>query len=55
MFAGVDDAAGHNSIFDDLAFVVDVVEEQIQRSDALRQAALNLFPFGGRDDPGSRS
>lgn len=30
--------------------MVDVVEEEVQRRDALRQAALEIFPFLSRDD-----
>ena len=48
MFAGVDNAARHNSIFNNLAFVVDVFQEKIQRRDPLGQSTLNFFPFGAR-------
>jgi len=51
MFAGVDDAAGHDAVFNDFALMVDIFEEEIQRGDPLRQSALNPFPFRRRDDP----
>jgi hypothetical protein len=35
----------------DLLLVVDVVQEPVQRRDALLQAALERIPFGARDDP----
>ena len=54
MFAGVNNAAGYNAIFDDFAVVVDVVEEEIQRGDPLSQPALDLFPFRRGDNPGQQ-
>jgi hypothetical protein len=54
VFAGVNNAAGYNAIFDDFAVVVDVVEEEIQRGDPLSQPALDLFPFRRGDNPGQQ-
>jgi hypothetical protein len=34
----------------DLAAVVDVIDEVVERADALRQPALDPRPLGGRDD-----
>ena len=50
MPAGVDDAAGNHAVLDDLPLVIDVLEEQIERGDALRQAALDDVPVTGRHD-----
>jgi hypothetical protein len=36
---------------DDLALVVDVVDEAVQRADALREAALDVVPLGRGQDP----
>ena len=41
----------HEPVVDDLAPVVDVVDELVERADALRQAALDRRPLGRRDDP----
>ena len=41
----------HDAVVDDLAPVVDVVDEAVQRADALGQAALDLRPLVGRDHP----
>ena len=41
----------HDALADDLARVVDVVDEGVERADALRQAALDRDPLVGRDDP----
>jgi hypothetical protein len=35
---------------DDLATVVDVVDEVVERTDALREASLDRRPLGGGDD-----
>ena len=50
MPAGVDDAAGNHAVPDDLPLVIDVLEEEIEGGDALRQAALDGVPVTGRDD-----
>ena len=52
MLAGVDNASGHDAVFNDFALMVDIVEKKIQRRDPLRQSALNFFPFRRRDDSG---
>ena len=41
----------HDARVDDLARVVDVVDERVQRADALGQAALDRAPLVRRDDP----
>ncbi len=43
--AGGDQPPGHDPLADDLARVVDVVDEVVQRADALREAALDRAPF----------
>ena len=48
---GDDQLPRHDAVVDDLAPVVDVVDEAVQRADALGQAALDLRPLGGRDHP----
>ena len=45
MFAAIDDFPRHHAVVQNPAFVIDVLEEQIQRGDALRQAALDAGPF----------
>ena len=40
----------HDAVADDLAIVVNIVDEQIERGDALLQPALDRVPFGGFDD-----
>ena len=49
--AGDDQLPRHLAVVDDLARVVDVIDEVVQRTDALGQAALDLLPLVGRDDP----
>ncbi|CAN5233345.1 hypothetical protein BH20ACT16_BH20ACT16_12440 [soil metagenome] len=46
-----DEAPRHDPRADDLASVVDVVDEAVQRADALGDAALDLRPLVGRQDP----
>ncbi len=43
--AGGDQAPRHEALADDLAGVVDVVDEVVERADALREAALDVAPF----------
>ena len=50
MLAGVDDFPWVNAFFDNFCVVVDVLEEEVQRGDALGETALDGFPFGGGDD-----
>jgi hypothetical protein len=45
------EAPRHDPGADDLAGVVDVVDEAVQRADALREAALDVRPLGRRQDP----
>ena len=46
-----DQLPGHDPLADDLAPVVDVVDERVQRPQPLRQPALDRLPLGRRDDP----
>jgi hypothetical protein len=48
---GDDQLPRHDAVVHDLAPVVDVVDEAVQRPDALGEAALDLRPLGGRDHP----
>ena len=43
----VDQLARHDAFREDAAVVVDVAQEQIERGQALRQAALDRLPLGG--------
>src|SRR4029079_16388800 len=40
-----------DSVLNDLLFVVDILEEEIQRGNALHQSPLNVLPLFGRYDP----
>ncbi len=50
MFAAIDEFARHYAVVQDAAFVIEVLEEQIQRRDALGESFLNVRPFLIRDD-----
>src|SRR5205814_7612563 len=45
------DFGRHHAVLDDFLFVVDVVDEQIERTDALLQAALDHHPVRCRYNP----
>ena len=45
------DLGRDDAVLDDPLLVIDVVDEQVERADALLQAALDAAPFRGRDDP----
>src|SRR4051794_6435047 len=47
-----DQAPGHQAVVDDLAPVVDVVDELVERTDALGQPALDRAPLGAGDHTG---
>jgi len=49
--AGDDQLPRDEPVVDDLAPVVDVVDERVERPDALGEAALDRRPLAGRDDP----
>ena len=49
--AGDDQLPRHDAVVDDLAPVVDVVDEAVQRADPLGQAALDRRPLRRRDHP----
>ena len=46
--AAVDQLARDDALGEDPALVVDVLQEEVQREDALRQPALELVPLGAR-------
>ncbi len=50
MFARQHTLRWNYTVFDDPLLVVDVMEEQIERGDALRQTSLEELPLPGRDD-----
>ena len=41
---------GDGAVLDDVLFVIDVVEEEVERRDALDQAGFEVLPFTGGDD-----
>jgi len=41
---------GNDSVLDDFLLVIDVVEKQVQRKDALGEAPFEIFPFLGGND-----
>ena len=49
--AAVDQLARHDAFGEDPALVVDVLQEQVDRRQALRQAAVERPPLRGGDDP----
>ena len=49
------DLGGNDAVLEDLLVVVDVVDEQVQRVDALLEAALDRSPIrAAGDDPRDR-
>ena len=54
VLAGVDDFARNDAVGEDAAFVVDVFQEEVERHDALGEAALDLIPFCLGDDAGEQ-
>src|SRR6266568_3157580 len=48
-----DDLARHYTVLDDFLLVVKIIDEQVQRPDALFQTALDAVPFRGRHDAGN--
>ncbi len=47
-----DDLLRNDTIAQNVLRVIDVVQKQIQRRDALHQSALDQIPLLGRNDPG---
>ncbi len=45
-----DDIAWHDEVLEDLLAVVEVIDEEVQRVDALLEALFQAGPLGGRDD-----
>ena len=50
LLAVSDDLGGDDAVLDDLLLVVDVVDEEVQRVDALLEAPLDPVPLGRRHD-----
>ena len=50
MFSRQDVVRRDDAVLEDALLVVDVVEEEVQRRDALRQPTLQILPLLGRDD-----
>ena len=49
-----DQLGGNDPRLEDLTVVINVVNEKIERADALLEPALDPVPFGGGDQPGDR-
>ncbi len=49
-----DQLGGHDAIVEDLAVVVDVADEQVERPDPLLEPALDHGPLAGGHQPGDR-
>ena len=47
---GEDHVGRNDAVLEDLLLVIDVVDERVEGVDALLQAALDVVPFGRRDD-----
>ena len=54
VFAGQDVERRDDPVLDDPLLVVEIVEEEVQRRDALHQTTFHLFPFLLRNDPGNQ-
>ncbi len=54
MRAGIDERARNLPVLEDALLAVNVLQEQIQRHHALRQAALDALPFRVRKDAGNQ-
>jgi hypothetical protein len=55
MFATVDELARDDAVSKDLGVGVDVAQEEVERGDALREAALDAVPLRASDKvPSSR-
>ena len=52
-FGGIDEGFGHNVIFNDVLFAVNVGKKQIESSDALRKSLFKIGPFVGLNDAGN--
>jgi len=50
VLGAVDHAPRHDAVLQRAALGIDVAQEQVERSDALLQATLDLFPFRRGDD-----
>ena len=51
MFSRQNEKLRDDTVLQDFLLVINVVQEKIQRRDALREAALDLLPLFRRDDP----
>ncbi len=50
MVRAVNQLARHHAVLQHQAVAIDILQEKVERRDALRQPALDARPFGGRDD-----
>src|ERR1051325_2924755 len=49
-FRRSNDMRGNDAVFEDFGSVIEVVDEKVQRENALFKAALDAIPFGGGHD-----
>ncbi len=54
MFGLLDVESGDDLVLEDLLVVVNIVEKQVERDDALGEARFQMFPFVGRQHPRDR-
>ncbi len=47
---GEDVVRGDRAILQDVLLMIDVVEEKVERGDALNQTSFQVLPFAGGDD-----
>ena len=52
VFTAIDKLARDDAVLEDAALVVDVLEEEVEGCDALRQSTFDRRPLGGGDDAG---
>jgi len=53
VFGAEDQGGGDDFVLQNLLPVVEIVQEKVERGDALDEAGLELGPFGARDDAGN--
>jgi hypothetical protein len=54
VLGAIDEVARDDAFVQDPPVVVDVLEEEIERRDALAKALLKLVPLGAQDDAGQK-
>ena len=47
----VNDFGRNNPVVNDLLLVIDVVQKEVQCSNALAETAFHMLPFGARNNP----